>query len=228
MSARVFETGVKGLDAMLGGGIRWGSLFNIVSDLFDRETLCHQIIANALRRGFIVYYLCFKEAPERVRLLMKEMNLNAEHYEKKRLLRFYTPFEADLTRASKESAELIKAFDKFLAGMMKDITLRVITGKKALVVINNVSAIYDLLHEDPKFKDFLTKGSSWLRKLIKIININIADLRHLEAAESIVDFCIIMKDIDGIPYIKLTKIAASGWVPYKSTQNAIEIAEEFM
>jgi hypothetical protein len=111
---------------------------------------------------------------------------------------------------------------------MKDITLRVITGKKALVVINNVSAIYDLLHEDPKFKDFLTKGSSWLRKLIKIININIADLRHLEAAESIVDFCIIMKDIDGIPYIKLTKIAASGWVPYKSTQNAIEIAEEFM
>lgn len=228
MCAKVFETGIKGLEVMLGGGIRWGSSFNIVSDLLDRETLCHQIVANALRRGFIVYYLCFKEAPERVRLLMKEMNLNTEHYEKKRLLRFYTPLETDLTRASKESAELIKAFDKFLAGWMRDVTLRVITGKKVVVVINSVSAIYDLLHEDPKFKDFLTKGSSWLRKLIKVININIADLRHLEAAEAIVDFCIVLKNIDGIPYIKLTKMAASSWVPYTSTQNGIEIAEEFL
>ena len=228
MGKRVFETGIKGLDVMLGGGIRWGSLFNIVSDSFDRETLCHQIVANTLRRGLIVYYLCFKEAPERVRLLMSEMNLKAEHYEKKRLLRFYTPFETQRARASKESAELIKAFDKFLAKMMKDITLRVITGKKVLVVINSVSAIYDMLHEDPKFMDFLSKGSSWLRKLIKVININVADLRHLKEAESIVDFCIIMKNIDGIPYIKLTKIATSGWVPYRSTGDAIEIAQEYM
>lgn len=213
---------------MLGGGIRWGSSFNVVSDLFDRETLCHQIIANVLRRRFIVYYLCFKEAPERVRLQMKEMNLNAEHYEKKRLLRFFTPLESESARTLKDSSELIKEMDKFTTKMMRDITLAVITRKKVLVVINNVSAFYDLVHEDPKFKDFLTKGSSWLKKLIKVISINIADLRHLEVGESIVDFCIVLKNIDGIPYIKLTKVASSDWVPYRSSRKGIEIAEEFI
>ena len=228
MGKRVFETGINGLDAILGGGIRWGSAFTIASDLFDRETLCHQIVANALRRGFIVYYLCFKESPERVRLLMKELNLNPNHYEKKRLLRFFTPLETELTRRLKESTELIKVFDKFTTRMMRDVTLHVITGKKILFVTNNVSAIYDLLHEDPKWKDFITKGSTWLRKLIKVISINIADLKDLEAAESIVDFCLVMKNIDGIPYIKATKMSTAGWVPYRSTQNGIEIAVEFI
>jgi len=228
LCARVFETGIESLDAMLGGGIRWGSAFTIASDLFDRETLCHQIVANALRRRFVVYYLCFKESPERVRLLMKEVDLNAEQYEKKRLLRFFTPLESELARTLKESAELIKVFDKFTTRMMRDVTLRVITGKKVLFVTNNVSAIYDLLHEDPKWKDFITKGSSWLRKLIKVISINIADLKDLEAAESIVDFCIVLKNIDGIPYIKITKLTTAGWVPYRSTENGIEIADEFI
>lgn len=228
MGKRVFETGINGLDTILGGGIRWGSAFTIASDLFDRETLCHQIVANALRRGFIVYYLCFKESPERVRLLMKELNLNAGHYEKKRLLRFFTPLETELTRRLKESAELIKVFDKFTTKMMRDVTLHVITGKKVLFVTNNVSAIYDMLHEDPKWKDFITKGSSWLRKLIKVISINIADLKDLEAAESIVDFCLVMKNIDGISYIKATKMSTAGWVPYRSTQNGIDIADEFI
>lgn len=228
MRTRVFETGVQGLDAMVSGGVRWGSSFTIASDLFDRVTLCHQIVQNVLRRGFIVYYMCFKESPERARLTMKELNLNVEHYEKKRLLRFYTPLETELTRSLKGSTELLKVMDKFTKGMMKDVALRVIRGKKVLIVINNVSALYDMLHEDPRWKDFITKGSSWLRKLIKVISINIADLRHLEAAESIVDFCIVLKNIDGIPYIKVTKVSTSSWVPYRSTQNGIEVAEEFL
>jgi len=228
LCAKVFETGIKGLDAMLGGGMRWGSAFTIVSDLLDRETLCHQIIGNSLKRGFIVYYLCFKEAPERVRLLMKEMNLNAEYYEKKGLLRIFTPLETELTRTLKESSELIKVMDKFTTKMMRDVTLHVITGKKVLFVINNVSALYDLLHEDPRWKDFLTKGSTWIRKLVKVISINIADSKDLAVAESIVDFCILMKNIDGIPYVNLTKVPGPGWVPYRSTQDGIEIVEEFL
>lgn len=228
MGARGFETGIKGLDAMLGGGIRWGSSLTIASDLFDRVTLCHELVENALKRGFIVYYMCVKEAPERLRLLMKESGLNADQYEKKRSLRFYTPLETELTGRLKDSAELIKVFDKFTKGMMKNVALNVIRGKKVVIVINNVSAVCDLLHEDPRWKDFITKGSSWIRKLIKVISINIADLKDLEIAESIVDFCIVLKNIDGIPYIKLTKVSTSGWVPYRLTQNRIEIAEEFL
>lgn len=227
MGKNVFETGIKGLDRMLGGGIRWGSVTTVASDLFERTLLCHQIVANALRRRFIVYYLCFKESPERVRLLMKEMNFNADRYEKKRLLRFFTPLDTELTRTSKESAELIKVFDKFIGRMMRDVTLHVITGKKVLFVNNNVSAVYDMLHEDPKWKDFITKGSSWLRRLVKVISVNIADLKDLAAAESIADFCIVMKNIDGIPYIKITKLSTVGWVPYRATEKGIEIAEEF-
>jgi len=225
---RAFETGVNGLDAMLEGGIRWGSSVTIASDLFDKLTLCHQIVKNALKRGFLVYYMCFKEAPERLRLLMSETGLNADHYEKKGLLRFYTPLETELTRTLKDSAELIKVFDKFITNLMRDITLHVLTGKKVLFVLNNVSALYELLREDPKWKDFTTKGSSWLRRLVKVVSIQIADLRDSEAADSIADFCLILKDIDGIPYIKATKVSAFGWVPYRSTQNGIEIAEEFI
>jgi len=225
---RMFETGVKGLDTLLGGGIRWGSTATIASDLFDRVVLCHQIIGNALRRGFLVYYLCVKESPERLRLMMKESNINAEHYEKKGLLRFYTPLETELTRTLKESSDLIKVMDEFTTKMMKDVALQVIKGKKVLFIVNNVSAVYDLLYEDPRWKDFITKGSSWVRKFIKTISINIADIKHLEAAESIVDFCMVLKNIDGIPYIKATKVSTAGWVPYRSSPNGIEIAQEFL
>lgn len=228
MGARVFKTGIKGLDATIGGGIRWGSSVTIASDLFERVTLCHQIVMNALKRGFIVYYLCFKEAPERLRLLMKEANLNAEYYEKKRLLRFYTPLETELTRRLKRSAELIKVMDEFTTKMMRDVALHVLRGKKVLFVLNNVSAVCDLLHDDPRWKDFITKGSSWLRKFVRVVSIQISDLKDLELAESIADFCIVLKNIDGIPYIKATKVSIAGWVPYRSTLNGIEVAEEFL
>jgi len=228
LKARAFETKIKGLDELLGGGIRWGSTVTIASDHFDRLTLCHQIVANALKRGFIVYYLCFKEAPERLKLLMNEADLDAEDYEKKRLLRFYTPLETELTRELKGSAELMKMMDQFTSRMMRDVALHVIRGKKVLFVLNNVSAVCDLLQEDPRWKDFITKGSSWLRKLIKVISIQICDLKDLELAESIADFCIVLQNIDGIPYIKATKVSISGWVPYRSTPNGIEVAEEFM
>lgn len=224
----MFETKIEGLDALLGGGIRWGSSVTIASDLLDRLTLCHQVVANALKRGFIVYYLCFKEAPERLRLLMKEANLNAEHYERKRLLRFYTPLETELTRELKEPAELLKVFDEFTTRMMRDVALQIIKGKKVLFVLNNVSALADLLHEDPRWKDFITKGSSWLKKLLKVVSIQISDQKDLELAEFIADFCIVLKNIDGIPYIKATKVSLSGWVPYKSTPNGIEVAKEFL
>jgi KaiC/GvpD/RAD55 family RecA-like ATPase len=227
--AKLFTTMVQGLDEILGGGIRWGSSVTIASDLSDRVALCHQIVANALRRGFMIYYMCFKEAPERLRLLMKEeSNLNAEHYEKKGLLRFYTPLETELARRLKNSEELIKVMDKFTTKMMRDVTLRVIRGKKIVFVLNNVSAAFDLLHEDPKWKDFTTKGSSWLRKLVKVISLQIADLKDVGAADSLADFCMVLKNIDGIPYIKATKVSNFGWVPYRSTENGIEIAEEFL
>lgn len=228
MRARLFETKIKGLDELLGGGIRWGSTVTIASDHFDRLTLCHQIVANALKRGFIVYYLCFKEAPERLRLIMNEANIDAEQYEKKRFLRFYTPLETELTRELKGSGELMKMMDEFTSRMMRDVALHVIRGKKVLFVLNNVSAVCDLLQEDPRWKDFITKGSSWLRKLVKVISIQICDLKDLELAESIADFCLVLKNIDGIPYIKATKVSISGWVPYRSTSNGIEVAEEFL
>jgi KaiC/GvpD/RAD55 family RecA-like ATPase len=228
LRARLFETKIKGLDELLGGGIRWGSTVTIASDHFDRLTLCHQIVANALKRGFIVYYLCFKEAPERLRLIMNEANIDAEQYEKKRFLRFYTPLETELTRELKGSGELMKMMDEFTSRMMRDVALHVIRGKKVLFVLNNVSAVCDLLQEDPRWKDFITKGSSWLRKLVKVISIQICDLKDLELAESIADFCLVLKNIDGIPYIKATKVSISGWVPYRSTSNGIEVAEEFL
>jgi hypothetical protein len=159
---------------------------------------------------------------------MKEINLNAEYYEKKRLLRFFTPLETELTRELKDSTQLMKVMDQFTNRMMRDVALHVIRGKKVLFVLNNVSAVCDLLKEDPKWKDFITKGSSWLRKLIKVISIQICDLKDLELAESIADFCIVMKTIDGIPYIKATKVSIFGWVPYRTTANGIEVAEEFM
>jgi KaiC/GvpD/RAD55 family RecA-like ATPase len=223
-----FETGVNGLDTMLEGGIRWGSTVTIASDSVDKEKLCHQLVKNALKRGFIVYYLCFKEAPERLRLTMNEDGFNAEHYEKRGLLQFYTPLETELTRRLKDSAELIREFDKFITRMMRDVALKVVTRKKVLIVSNNVSAIYSMLSEDPKWKDFITKGSSWLRRLVKVVGVQLADLKDAEAADTIADFCIIMKSMDGVPYIKATKVSSVGWVPYRSTPNGIEIAEEFV
>jgi len=223
-----FETGVKSLDDILDGGIRWGSTVTIASDFLDREKLCHQIVRHSLEHGFQVYYLCFKEAPERIRLNMKEMGFNVEHYEKKGLLRFHTPLETELTRRLKESAELIKEFDKFITRMMRDVALKVVTRKKILIVSNNVSSIYSMLSEDPKWKDFIQKGSSWLRRLVKVVGIQIADLKDAEAADSIADFCIVMKNIDGVPYLMATKVSSVGWVPYRSTPNGIEIAEEFL
>lgn len=228
MGKRLFETKIETLDMMIGGGIRWGSSVTIASDLFDRVTLCHQIVGNALRRGFIVYYLCFKEAPERLRILMKEAHLNAEHYEEKRLLRFFTPIETEYTRTLKDSGELIKVMDRFTKKMMRDVALYVMRGKKVLFVLNNVSALADLLYEDPRWKDYITKGSSWLKKLIKVVSIQISDMKDLELAESIADFCLVLKEIDGIPYIKATKVSISGWVPYRSTPKGIQVAVEYL
>lgn len=228
MGKRLFETKIETLDMMIGGGIRWGSSVTIASDLFDRVTLCHQIVGNALKRGFIVYYLCFKEAPERLRILMKEAHLNAEHYEEKRLLRFFTPIETEYTRTLKDSGELIKVMDRFTKKMMRDVALYVMRGKKVLFVLNNVSALADLLYEDPRWKDYITKGSSWLKKLIKVVSIQISDMKDLELAESIADFCLVLKEIDGIPYIKATKVSISGWVPYRSTPEGIQVAVEYL
>ena len=228
MSKRLFETGVKGLDALLGGGIRWGSSVTLASDLLDRVTLCHQIIANALRENFVVLYWCFKEAPERIRFMMEELDVDIEKYEKKRLLRFYTPLETELTRDLKESSELLKILDNFTMKMMKDVALLVMRGKKVLFILNNVSALADLLNEDPKWKDFTTKNSTWLRKLVRVISIQISDLKDLELADTLADFCLVMKNIDGIPYIKVTKLSTAGWVPYRLTNEGIEIAEEFL
>jgi len=230
----VFETGVPGLDVILDGGIRWGSTVTIASDLHDRVTLCHQIVENALNRNFIVYYLCFKEAPERIRYLMDESNIDVEKYEQERLLRLYAPLETEKTRTISKSGELqkasevLKVLNDFINGIMKRVALQIMSGKKVLFVLNNVSSLNDLLYEDPRYKDFTMRGSTWLRKLIKVISIQIADLKDLEVAESLADFCVIMKNIDGIPYVKVTKVSNTGWVPYISTYNKIEIVEDFI
>lgn len=234
MGKNVFETGVDGLDAMLGGGIPWGSTVTIASDLLDRVTLCHQIVENALNRGFIVYYMCFKEAPERIRYLMEEANIDVERYEQKRLLRFYTPLETEQTgylMKSKElhrAEEMLRLFNDFITGIMKQVALHVMSGKQVLFVLNNVSSLNDLLYEDPKYKDFTMRGSTWLRKLIKVISIQICDLKDLEIAESLADFCIVLRNIEGIPYVKITKLSTAGWVPYMSGYDRLEIAEEFI
>ena len=81
---------------------------------------------------------------------------------------------------------------------------------------NNVSALNDLLYEDPRWKDFTTKGATWLRRLVKVISFQICDMKDLDVAESMADFCIVMKNIDGIPFIKATKVSTAGWVPYQS------------
>ena len=231
MERNVFETGLLGLDMMLGGGIRWGSTVTIASDLEDRVTLCHQIVENALKQGMIVYYMCFKEAPERIRYLMEEAKIDVEKYEHRRLLRFFTPLETEqigMSSAAREASELLKVFNDFISGIMKQVALQVMSGKKVMFVLNDVSALNDLLYEDPRYKDFTQKGAAWLRKLIKVISIQIADLKDLEVAESLADFCIVMQNIDGIPYIKVTKHSTAGWIPYMSSYNQIEIAEEFI
>lgn len=231
MDKNVFETGLPGLDMMMGGGIRWGSTVTIASDLEDRVTLCHQIVENALKQGLIVYYMCFKEAPERIRYLMEESNIDVEKYERERLLRFYTPLEKEqigMSSKAREASELLKVFNDFITGIMKQVALHVMSGKKVMFVLNNVGALNDLLYEDPRWKDFTMKGSTWLRRLIKVISLQIADLKDLDAAETIADFCIVLQNIDGIPYIKVTKHSMAGWIPYMSSYNQIEIAEEFI
>lgn len=231
MDKNVFETGLPGLDMMMGGGIRWGSTVTIASDLEDRVTLCHQIVENALKQGLIVYYMCFKEAPERIRYLMEESNIDVEKYERERLLRFYTPLEKEqigMSSKAREASELLKVFNDFITGIMKQVALHVMSGKKVMFVLNNVGALNDLLYEDPRWKDFTMKGSTWLRRLIKVISLQIADLKDLDAAETIADFCIVLQNIDGIPYIKVTKHSLAGWIPYMSSYNQIEIAEEFI
>jgi len=234
LEKNLFKTGVSGLDMMLEGGIRWGSTVTIASDLQDRVTLCHNIVENALKREVIVYYMCFKEAPERIRYLMDETGIDVERYEQKRLLRLYAPLETEQTGMMNSSGELhraeelLKVFNDFIGGIMKQVALHVMAGKKVLFVLNNVSALNDLLYEDPRWKDFTVRGSSWLRKLIKVVSFQIADIKDLEVAETIADFCMVMKNIDGIPYIKITKVSTAGWVPYISTYNKIEIAEDFI
>ena len=229
MSAKFFETGVRGLDIMMGGGIRWGSTVSIASDLVERVSLCHQFVENALERGFIINYWCFKEAPERVRYIMEEESgIHVEKYEKERQLQFFTPLETEITRNLQDSSQLLKVFNDFTNDAMKRVALHVMGGKKVMFVLNNVSSLNDLLHEDPRWKDFTTKGSTWLRKLVKVISIQICDLKDLEDAEALADFCIVMKNIDGIPYIKATKVSTSGWVPYILSEKGIEIAEAFL
>ena len=234
MEKNVFETGVPGLDRMMGGGVRWGSTVTIASDLQDRLTLCHQIVENALKRDMIVYYLCFKEAPERIRYLMNESKIDVERYEQKRLLRLFAPLDTEQTgmmsssRELHRTDELLKIFNDFISGIMKQVALQVMSGKKVLFILNDVSALNDLMNEDPRWKDFTMKGASWLRKLIKVVSMQISDLRDLEVAETIADFCMVMKVIEGIPYIKVTKVSNAGWVPYISTYDKIEIAEDFI
>jgi len=229
MSAKFFETGVRGLDIMMGGGIRWGSTVSIASDLVERVSLCHQFVENALERGFIINYWCFKEAPERVRYIMEEESgIHVEKYEKERQLQFFTPLETEITRNLQDSSQLLKVFNDFTNDAMKRVALHVMGGKKVMFVLNNVSSLNDLLHEDPRWKDFTTKGSTWLRKLVKVISIQICDLKDLEDAEALADFCIVMKNIDGILYIKTTKVSTSGWVPYILSEKGIEIAEAFL
>jgi len=231
LDKNVFETGLPGLDMMLGGGIRWGSTVTIASDLEDRVTLCHQIVENALKQRMIVYYLCFKEAPERIRYLMEETNIDFEKYEQERLLRFFMPLETEqlgMSSTAREASELLKVFNDFITNVMKQVALHVMSGKKVMFVLNNVGALNDLLNEDPRWKDFTMRGSTWLRKLIKVISLQIADLKDLEDAEAIADFCIVMENIDGIPYVKVTKHSTAGWIPYMSSYNQIEIAEEFI
>jgi len=231
LEKNVFVTGQPGLDMMLGGGIRWGSTVTIASDLEDRVTLCHQIVENALKQGMIVYYMCFKEAPERIRYLMEESTIDVEKYEQERLLRFFTPLETEqigLSSTAREASELLKVFNDFISNLMKQVALHVMSGKKVMFVLNNVGALNDLLYEDPRWKDFTMRGSTWLRKLIKVISLQIADLKDLDAAEAIADFCIVLQNIDGIPYIKVTKHSTAGWIPYMSSYNQIEIAEEFI
>jgi len=226
--SKVFETGIDGLDDILGGGIRWGSSLGILSDLVDREILLHQIVENSLKRGVFVYYTCIKEAPERIRLSMNEMDFNVEMYEKKGHLRFYTPLETEVTRRLKDSSELIKEFDKFASRLMREVTFKVIARKQVLLVFNSYSAIYAMMHEDPKWTDFISKDISWLRRLVKVVSIGLADLKDQTAADAFNDFCIQLENLDGIPYIKATKVSSVGWVPYRSTSKGIEIADEFM
>ncbi|HML03785.1 MAG TPA: ATPase domain-containing protein [Candidatus Bathyarchaeia archaeon] len=223
-----FETGIAGLDDLLGGGIRWGCSLGILSDLIDREILLHQIVENALKRGVYVYYTCIKEAPERIRLSMNEMDFNAETYEKKGQLCFYTPLETEATRRLKNSGELIKEFDKFASRLMRTVTFKVIARKQVLLVFNSYSAIYAMMHEDPKWTDFISKDISWLRRLVKVVSIGLADLKDQTAADAFNDFCIQMENLDGIPYLKATKVSSADWVPYRSTPKGIEIADEFM
>jgi KaiC/GvpD/RAD55 family RecA-like ATPase len=225
---RYFKTEIAGLDALLEGGIRWGVSVGLTSDLRDREVLLHQIVQNALKRGGYVYYCCFKEAPERIRLDMEEMNFSTEQYEKKGHLRFYTPLDTELTQRLKNSAELIREFDKFANRLMRDVTFKVLALKQVLLVFNSYSAIYSMMHEDPTWTDFISKKVSWLRRLVKVVSIGLADLKDRQAADDFNDFCIEMENIDGIPYIRATKVSTLGWVPYRSISNGIEIADEFM
>jgi KaiC/GvpD/RAD55 family RecA-like ATPase len=225
---RMFQTGITGLDNILGGGIRWGSSVAIVSDLMDREILLHQIVENALKRGVYVFYICFKEAPERIKLSMDEAHFDSEFYEKNGHLRFYTPLETEMTRRLKNSAELIKEFDKFASRLMRAVTFKVLALKQVLLVFNSYSAIYTMMHEDPTWKDFISKEVSWLRRLVKVVSIGLSDLKDQDGADAYNDFCIHMEVIDGISYIKATKVSNLGWVPYRSTSNEIEIADEFI
>jgi len=228
MGDKFFETGVDGLDTMMGGGIRWGSTVSIASDLMDRVTLCHQFVENALERGFIVNYWCFKEAPERVKYLMEESDIHVEKYEKDRQLQFFTPLENEMTRTLQQTGELLKVFNDFTNDAMKRVALHVMGGKKIMFVLNNVSALNDLLYEDPRWKDFTTKGTNWLRRLVKVISFQICDLKDLDVAEAMADFCLVLKNIDGIPFIKATKVSTAGWVPYIPTDKGIIIAEDFI
>ena len=225
---KYFQTDITGLDALLDGGIRWGLSVGVVSDLRDREILLHQIVQNALKRGVYVYYCCFKEAPERIRLSMEEMNFSTEQFEKKGRLRFYTPLDTELTRRLKSSAELIREFDKFASRLMRDVTFKVLAFKQVLLVFNSYSAIYSMMHEDPTWTDFISKEVSWMRRLVKVVSIGLSDLKDRPAADDFNDFCIEMENKEGIPYIRATKVSSVGWVPYRSTSDGIVIADEFM
>jgi KaiC/GvpD/RAD55 family RecA-like ATPase len=226
--SRYFETQIPGLDALLEGGIRWGVSLGLTSDLRDREVLLHQIVKNALARGVYVYYCCFKEAPERIRLDMEEMNFSVDQYEKKGRLRFYTPLDTELTRRLKNSAELIREFEKFTNRLMREVTFKVLAFKQVLLIFNSYSAIYNLMHEDPTWSDFISKKVSWLRKLVKVVSIGLADLKDRPAADEFNDYCIELENIDGIPYVRATKVSSAGWVPYRATPDGIEIADEFV
>ncbi len=128
----------------------------------------------------------------------------------------------------RDTSEIIRILSKFLSKLMVEVTIKVAQRRKLLFIVDNVSALYDLIGEDPRWKDFTTTGMTWVKRIMGAVTLQVADLEDLEVAESLSDFCIVLKNIDGIPYLKVTKSSTFGWTPYRITHGELEIAEDFL